>query len=234
MSRRRLFIILLLAAVVLLACWVTHAGLLRAAASWLDVGEGPRKADYIMLLNGGQDSRPFAAAALVKAHWARRVLVAETAASPAVIDGIVPPEHEINRRVLLNRGVAAANVVILPGAAATTYDEAMALAAFLSNKPNARVLVVTNDCHTRRSRWVFTRVLGERAPLLSFVSAPSDDFPLDGWWRSQAGLLSIATEYPKLVFYAARYGYLGYWLAACGVLCVVARWTGRRKTWGGT
>jgi uncharacterized SAM-binding protein YcdF (DUF218 family) len=227
---RRLLVALLLLAVVLVACWATYPRLLRAAASWLEVGERPRKADYVMLLNGGEDSRPFAVAALVKRHWAPRVLVAATAPSPAVLDGIVPPEHEINRRVLLLRGVPAGDIRILPGAAAATYDEAMALAAFLRHKPDARVLVVTSDYHTRRSRWVFARVLGESGGQVSFISAPSDEFPRDRWWQSQVGLLSIVPEYLKLVFYAADYGYLGYWLAACGVLCLTARWVRRRET----
>jgi uncharacterized SAM-binding protein YcdF (DUF218 family) len=229
MTRRRLLVALLFVAAVLVTCWATRAPLLRAAASWLDVGERPHKADYIMLLTGGEDSRPFAAAALVKAHWAHRVLVAKTMLSPAEIDGIVPPCHVINRRVLLSRGVAAAEVTILPGAAASTYDEAAALAAFLRDKPYARVLVVTNDYHTRRSRWVFTRVLGDRAAQVSFVSAPSGEFRMDRWWESQVGLLSIVTEYPKLVFYAAVYGYLGYWLAACGALYLVTSWIRRRE-----
>jgi uncharacterized SAM-binding protein YcdF (DUF218 family) len=222
--------LLLLAAIVAGTCWAARRPLLRAAASWLDVGEQPRKADFVMVLNGGEGSRPFAAAALVKAQWAHRVLVAETAASPAVIDGIVPPYHEVNRRVLVSRGVPSADVIFLPGAAASTYDEAVALAAFLQGKPEVRVIVVSNDAHTRRSRWVFTRVLGDRSPQVSFVSAPSDEFPMQCWWQSQVGLLSVATEYLKLVFYAAWYGYLGYWLAACGVFLVVARWIRRRET----
>jgi len=230
MSRwRRLLIALLLGAVVLASCWAIHPRLLRAAANWLDVGEQPRLAGYVMVLNGGEDTRPFAAAALVKARWARRALVAETASPPEVIDRILPPYHEINRQVLLKRGVPADDIVILPGAAATTYDEAVALAAFLQDRPGARVLVVTNDCHTRRSRWVFTRVLGDRARQVSFVSAPTDEFSMDCWWQSQLGLQSIVTEYPKLAFYAARYGCLGYWLAACGVLALVAGWIRRRE-----
>jgi len=106
----------------------------------------------------------------------------------------------------------------------------VALAVFLQKHPSAPVLVVTNDCHTRRSRWVFTRVLGDRARQVSFVSAPSDEFPMDRWWQSPVGLLSIATEYPKLVFYAAIYGYFGYWLGACGALLLVARWIRRRES----
>jgi uncharacterized SAM-binding protein YcdF (DUF218 family) len=229
MKRRRLLIVLSLAAVVVAACWATHPRLLRAAASWLDVGEQPRKADYVMVLNGAEDSRPFAAAALLKADWAPRALIAEIAPSAEELDGIVPPCHEVNRDVLVKRGVAAANVAILPAAAASTYDEAVALAVFIKKEPRARVIVVTNDCHTRRSRWIFTRVLGDHAGQVSFVSAPTDEFPMDRWWQSQLGLVAIVTEYLKFAFYVARYGFLGYWLAACGVLILVARWIRRRS-----
>jgi uncharacterized SAM-binding protein YcdF (DUF218 family) len=226
---RRVLIGLLVGAVVVAILWVGRAPLLRAAAHWLDVGQPPQQADYVMLLNGGEDSRPFAVAALVKAGWAPRVLIAETAPSPEVLDGIIPPYYEINCRILRQRGVPAAKITVFPGQAATTYDEATALATFLEQHPNARVLIVTNDCHTRRSRWVFARVLGDKARQVSFVSAPSDEFSIDCWWQSQRGLLSIATEYPKLAYYAVAYGCLGYWLVACAVLLLVAACIRRRE-----
>ncbi len=190
MSRRRLLVVLLAGTAVLVTCWATRARLLRAAASWLDVGEPPRKADYVMLLNGGEDSRPFAAAALLKAHWVRCVLVAETAPSPAVRDGIMPPDYEIDRRVLLKRGVPAADVTVLTGMAATTYDEAVALDTFLQNKPNARVLVVTSDYHTRRSRWVFARVLGDRAGQVLVRLGPERRIP-DGPLVAEPGRAAV-------------------------------------------
>lgn len=233
MSRRcRVLSALLLGAVVMALCWAASSRLLRAAAQWLDVGEYAQRADYVMVLNGAEDTRPFAAAAIVAGGWASRVLIAEVAPSGNVIDGIVPPCHECNRTVLLKRGVAADRITILPGAAATTYDEAKALAAFLKNRPHARVLVVTNDWHTRRSRWVVARVLGDRADQIAFVSAPSDDFPLDAWWRSPMGFESILSEYLKLLFYAASYGCLLHWLAACAVLALVAAWIRRRESAG--
>jgi uncharacterized SAM-binding protein YcdF (DUF218 family) len=221
---RRLLVGLLLCAAALALLWAARAPLLRAAGRWLDIGRPPRRAEYIMLLNGDESTRPFAAAALANAHWARRVLIAETAPTPDVIDHVRPPYHEINRQVLLKRGVPAANVAILPGQAATTHDEAMALAAFLERHPQARVLVVTSDYHTRRSRWVFARALADRAGQVSFVSAPSDEFNIDGWWQDQWGLVAIASEYLKLAFYAACYGYLLHWLAACVGLAIVIRW----------
>jgi uncharacterized SAM-binding protein YcdF (DUF218 family) len=193
------------------------------------VGERPQRADFVMVLNGGEGTRPFAAAALVKAGWAQKVLVAEVAPSPSVSDLILPPYHEINRRVLIKRGVPAEDIVLLPGQAATTHDEANALAAFLENHPSALVLVVTDNYHTRRSRWAFARALADKARQVSFVSANTEEFHGDSWWKDELGFVIILSEYLKLVFYAATYGYLGYWLAACCLLVLAARWIRSKK-----
>jgi uncharacterized SAM-binding protein YcdF (DUF218 family) len=220
--------ILLLAAVALTALWAAHARLLEAAADWLDVGGRPQPADYVMILNGGENSRPFAAAALMKTKLAHHALITECAPTPAVDDNLIPPYHEVDRQVLINRGVPAADITILPAQAKTTFDEAQALAAFLADKPDARVLLVTNDYHTRRSRWVFAHVLGDRIGQLSFVSAPTDDCPPDCWWRTLSGVMFVPTEYLKFVFYVAYYGHFAAWLATCGMLLAVV-WLARRS-----
>jgi len=229
MSRRRLIVGLLFAAAVATLLWATYPCLLRAAARWLDVGKPPRRADYVMLLLGDERTRPFVAAALVNAGWARRVLVAESAPTPKTIDQILPPHHEIARKILFSRGVPPEKIVVLHVAAATTHDEAKALAAFLEDRADARVLVVTSDYHSRRSRWAFTRALAGRTEGVSFVSAPTDYFDVDRWWQDQWGMMTIGSEYLKLAFYVLRYGYLAHWLAACGGLALVAVWIRRRE-----
>jgi len=75
--RRRWTSALLLVAAIAVLLWATHAPLLRAMGHWLDVGRSPAPSDYVMVLNGDEETRPFAAAAIVKARWARQVFVAE-------------------------------------------------------------------------------------------------------------------------------------------------------------
>ena len=208
--------------------WMTGHCLLRGMVRWLDVGQRPRQSEYLMLLNGDNETRPFAAAALVKAGFARHVLLTKVAPSPYAVELGMLSAPEVAQRVLLERGVPTAAVTILPVVASTTYNEAEALAAFLKDRPKTRVLVVTSDYHTRRSRWAFARALGEQADQLSFFSAPTDALQTDHWWRDEAAFVAITSEYLKLAFYVVRYGYLGYWLPACGGLVLVAAWIRRR------
>ena len=149
------------------------------------------------------------------------MLVTEVASTPQETDLAFLPTHEITRQVLVKRGIPSGDITILPAAATTTFDEAQALAAFLRDRPRTTVLVVTSDVHTRRSRWVFARAPGPRAAQVSFVSALDDDFRRDCWWQDEAGLV-VMSEYLKLAFYVVYYGYVGYWLAACVGLALVA------------
>jgi uncharacterized SAM-binding protein YcdF (DUF218 family) len=226
--RWRLFL-WLAACGVLASLYFCRARLLPVAGGWLDVGERPRLADAIMLLNGDENGRPLAAAALVKGKWASRVLVTKTRLSPRAIQGLTLPEHEINRRVLLACGVPDRDIVLLEGPAESTYDEAAALAAYLQNTPNQRLMIVTSSPHTRRTRWVFSRILGDRVRQISIVSAPTDDYQMETWWWNRSGFESILGEYVKLVIYGVLYGWLGYLAAAVAGGGLLIRWLRHRR-----
>ena len=89
------------------------------------------------------------------------------------------------------------------------------LKRFLDAHPFASVLVVTDGYHTRRSRWAFRHVLGEQASQVALVSAPTDEFDINCWWRDQWGLAAVGAEYLKLAAYVVYYGHFLPWLAAC-------------------
>ena len=220
MGRRRIVLAVLTAGVALTALYSARGRLLPAVARWLDVGKPPNRADWIMVLPGGENARPFVAAAIIKAGLAGQALVPAMATSPSVEDGIVPRTHEIICRVLTHRGVPEGDVLILQGQSDSTFGDIEALARFLESSPEARVTVVTDGYHTRRVRWTVARLLGERAQQISFVSAPTEEFCVDTWWQTDVGCMAIVGEYLKLAYYALRYGSLAYWIAGCGGLAV--------------
>ncbi len=202
--------------------WAARMQLLTAMTRWLDVGERPRLAQYVMVLSGDEDTRPFVAAALIKAGLAREALVAQTPLPRSATDAVLPDTYDIVRRVLVERGVAPSAIKVLPGDATTTYDEARALATFLRQRPDARVLVVTNSYHTRRSRWIMARALADLPQQATIVAAPVDEFDINRWWCYETGFVTITAEYLKLAFYFVYYSRLGWWLAACAALALVA------------
>jgi uncharacterized SAM-binding protein YcdF (DUF218 family) len=182
-----------------------HARWLPWAGLWLDVGQRPREADYVFILGGGAEVRPFVAAAIVRAGFAKTALVSHVKPSAEDGDDLLFVEHEVTSAVLRKRGLRPEQIVVLGHDHLTTYDEACSLGDFLREHPKAKVLVVTNDYHTRRARWIFARVLGPRMADVTFVAAPTEAFDLRWWWRNDKGFTMILAENLKFFFYWFRY-----------------------------
>ncbi len=201
-----------------------------AVGNLLDVGRPPQKADAVVLLNGSYNTRPFVAAALVRGGWAPKVILNTVALHAVQSAGAVPPSHVVALKVLDYGGVPRSDVVLLDTSATTTFDEAAGVAAYLDSHPAARLLLVTEGPHTRRSEWVFRQVLGRRQVEIISVSAPTEGFDFATWWRSEAGFLFVVSEYLKLAFYALRYGWLGCEILGLAVAVMILRaWFRRRR-----
>ncbi len=185
-----------------------HRQILVGIGKWLDVGERPRAADYVMVLPGGEDRRPFVAAAMVRSGLATAVLTAETETAPANDEGLVPAADSTMRQTLLLRGIPAEQIHVLPGHSNSTWTDAVALAKFLREHPQSTVAIVTDSFHTRRSRWVFQKVLRDDFRQVFFVTAPLDTVSVDSWWTTEEGLSNYISEYFKLVIYVITEGSL--------------------------
>ena len=231
-SHRRWWLPLLLVAGCLTGLYLGRGAVLPRVAGWLDVGTPPEHADAIMLLTGEAETRAFAAAALWKAGWAPRILVSTVARDPQHERTSVPPEHEINLRVLRACGVPPGAVLLLDGQACSTYDEALAAADYLGRSGPQRLLVVTSGFHTRRARWIFQRVLAGKAAVVTLVAAPEDQLPADAWWHSATGFAVISGEYLKLGFYMLRYSYLALVIAVAIVAWLAWRVYRRKRLLG--
>ncbi len=186
-----------------------------AIARWLDTGSVPRsKADFAYVLGGGLATRPAAAAALYRHGRVERILVSHVRSGEASLRGEVATHHDLTVQVLSALGVPPDRITIIGKNCATTHDEVVALAEFLSTKPEASVVLVTEFFHARRSQWMAERVLGSNRQVTVF-SAPGDGFDADSWWRDHRGVGAVLNEYSRLVFYLFRYGRAALWLAIC-------------------
>ena len=162
--------------------------------------------------------------------WAPKILLNTVADHPSQASGAVPPFFDIILKVLEYGGVPPDRVVRLDSAAATTFDEAKAVADYLADHPVKKLLIVTEGPHTRRARWIFQRVLADRPVEIAMVSAPADEFDNENWWRSEEGFLFVVSEYFKLFYYGLRYGRLGYEIAAAALLAIfLCAWFLRRR-----
>jgi len=88
-----------------------------------------------------------------------------------------------------------------------TYTSALSLARWFQEhgmKP-ARVNVLTEDTHSRRSRLLFQKALGQEVQV-GVIAIPPADYDPKRWWRSSGGVRSVIGEtlaygYVRLFFW---------------------------------
>ena len=143
----------------LLALYLLRFQWLPPIATWLNVSDPRLPVDYVIPLPGGNDTRPFAAAALVRAGLADRAAILINPTTPDVSDQIVLPMHQVTQRVLRLRGVPEDDILLLRGVSESTFSDIQIIGGLIEQQPNATIAIVTSPSHTRRVRWTINQIL---------------------------------------------------------------------------
>ncbi|MBZ5502445.1 MAG: YdcF family protein [Acidobacteriia bacterium] len=175
-------IFLLFFVCVVMAIYLVRRPLLRLAGHAWVVDEAPAASDAIVVL--GDDNyhgdRAARAAELFKNGWAPRVIASGRYLRPYA--GIA----ELEEHDLAARGVPPSAIVRLAHHAENTRDEAAVIGQTITQHGWKRILLVTSDYHTRRSRYICARTFPP-GTTLRVVAARDSDYDPDNWWRTRGG-----------------------------------------------
>jgi uncharacterized SAM-binding protein YcdF (DUF218 family) len=191
---------LALAAIATLAYSFRYPLMTSAASAWV-VNEPLLKADGIVVLGGGLDSRPLIAAELYRRGLAREVLVAIPDAHPAAKLHVMPADAEVTVALLRKLGVPESAILPFGGRVASTRDEAQALRKWVELHPGYRLIIPTDPFHTRRVRYIFGRELEGLPVHIRVMSVPNERYDPLEWWKSEEAVLQFQNEIIKLAFY---------------------------------
>lgn len=210
-SQNRLLKCVLLPSVALLLtgllAYAFRVQLLTDMARLLIVTDPLQPADIIFVLNGDVNTRPFLAAELFKQGLAGQIVIPREENSPAVETGLYPNGTDVSVQVMQNLGVPTGNITVIPvaGGVTSTRDEALILRHYVDQYSLQRIIVVTNAFHTRRAQWIIEKALAGSDATLAMAAAPHWQFDETNWWQDERGLLTLANEYIKLVYYFVKY-----------------------------
>ena len=181
--------------------------ILTGLASFLIVDDPLHHADIIFVLSGDVNNRPFHASELFKQGLAPQIVMAQEEDSPAVEIGLFPNGTDVMVEVIKKQGIPAKNITVIhaAGGATSTFDETQLLRGYVENNNIERVILVTSAFHTRRAKWIFNRELAGTGVTLEMSAAPQWKFNETDWWQEERGLIMLANEYIKLVYYVVTY-----------------------------
>jgi len=180
---------------------------LQWSANLLVLRDDPTQADAVVVLAGnGTGGRILKGAELVRDGYAPRLYVLDDTAcmhgecvrwsqlwrdsrrsSRSDLETIVPREAVVP---LLE------DIPLSPG----TYEEAEAAWSRLEPMGVRRLLLVTDEYHSRRATLTWRKVVAGRAEVLS-VPCSTRCTSVQNWWQDRAAMLAIWLEIPKYFMY---------------------------------
>lgn len=200
-----LFLLLLLSLVLFRSPFLT------SLANFLIVSDPLQKADVIAVLSGAATTRCPKAAELFRDGWAERIVMTKSnyPAEEEALQryGIHALEfHEQCLAILQFFHVPSSAVEVLEGYNDSTAAEEEKLQRYLRERGLKRVLLVTSNFHTRRSRPLFRRRLhGTGIEVAVQAAGPDLLFDPHAWWTRRRDSKILLQEYQALAFYTFRY-----------------------------
>jgi uncharacterized SAM-binding protein YcdF (DUF218 family) len=193
------------AGALILAGYVFRAPLLTGLARAWVVNEPAARAGAIVILGGGVENRPFAAARLFHEGVAPEILYMNVKLSPAEEMGVYPSEAELTRRILLSNNIPASALQMIGTNVTSTYDESRAVRAWVRQNGAASIVITTDLFHTRRARWIFRRELRDTPVKIYVAAADPVGFKINDWWQNEGSVIQFQNEIIKSIYYWFKY-----------------------------
>lgn len=176
------FMFLIAFIVLLFLVYFARAPILRLAGSFWIVDDPPQAADIIVML--GDDNyngdRAAHAAELYKAGLAPRVVASGRYIRPYAT------VSDLEAHDLADHGVPQSAIVRFAHQANDTHDECEGIGHLMAQNGWKRILLVTSSYHTRRSRYICSRLLPP-GTILRMGAARDSEYDPDNWWRTRDG-----------------------------------------------
>src|SRR3989338_3618674 len=167
----------------------------------LEYFDHPQPSDIVVVLGGGF-SRPFYAADLYHEGYSHKIWLSRPVRQPAevLLDNLgipYPHEKEINREILVRKGVPEEKIRFYGNGVKSTADEALALKAALEPR-GEKIMVVTSRWHARRASWIFSSTLSGAS--VRVVATPYETFSRR-WGKNQELARAALLEPVKMLYF---------------------------------
>jgi uncharacterized SAM-binding protein YcdF (DUF218 family) len=196
---------------------VIYVSACRKAGSLLVIEDKLFHADAIVILMGSLTDRFLEVSDLYKQGLAEKVILVETdmnrykALEERGIHIISYTEQAYNTAIAL--GIPADNIILLPGDATSTQEEAIVIRQYLSSQPEIDTLILVSSApHTRRASMIFNSAFRKARMPIHIICCPSiyTNFYAERWWKSKEGIQAVLLEYMKIAcFLLIERRYLG-------------------------
>jgi hypothetical protein len=185
--------------------WTARAPLLQGAADLWIVSDPVTASDVAVVLGGGVDVRPFAAAELFHKGLVKKVLVSQVSDGRAVAIGAQPGHTEVNRQVLLKLGVPADAIETFGDSNKNTKEEALAVLEWTQRHASRAVIIPVGSFEARRVRWTFRHEFAGQPVRIEVSASDSPQYVRANWWKDDPAIVLFVIEILKFIYYRLKF-----------------------------
>ncbi|MBP52596.1 MAG: hypothetical protein CMI27_05570 [Opitutae bacterium] len=200
---RKLFWAIVTLFAVLVLLFFLHPYLLPAYAHFFSVHNATKGADALICLSGGRISRTPETLRLWNQGYAPRLFV--TAEKPKNSEFAKLEMSHLQYAQAVSKWMKFdANWSVLPsltGGATSTFDEAEDALARGLKEGWKRIIIVTDEFHTRRALLAFEKVFNGSGIKVEAAGAVNEVFDASNWWKTDFGILCFLGESVKYPIY---------------------------------
>ena len=182
---------------------ILHSQLLTSYGTWFVVRNAQPGADAIICLSGDRETRTPECLRLWKNKFAPRLFVTQEKPKNKEFNQLELSHLEFAEAVT-KRMKLDAKWELLPSlsdGATSTFDEAEDALALAKAKGWQKIILVTDEFHTRRSLLAFEKVFEGSEVEVQVAGAPNEVFGVDDWWKSDRGIIAYFGETIKYPIY---------------------------------
>ncbi len=204
MNRRRKALWVFSSLVLLFALvFFFHQSLLEGYARLFVVQTASKGANALVCLSGGKTTRVPETLRLWNHGYAPLIYLTNSKKANREFAKLEMSKLEFAREVARKMELNATWEMIpsLGVGATSTFDEAEDVLAFGKGKGWTRIIIVTDEFHTRRASYAFEKIFHGSGIGVEVAGAPNEIFSDDDWWRSDRGISSYVLETIKFPVY---------------------------------
>lgn len=202
---KKFFLWLFIIFFILFSLFCFKNSLLVNYANFFIINNAKKGSDLILILSGNVLTRAPHAFKLVEDGYSSRIMITKMRWYQLPHGLKYPNEIELANKIKQKYKINE-KIEVLPSlkplGASSTFDEAYDLKDFLIKNKLSKIILVTDENHSRRALMAFKKTLRNNLNVKLFVSAaPNDIYNKYNWWQSDLGLKTYILEFFLYIYY---------------------------------